>query len=551
MRISSRILQRGLAAACLALMGATAAQAAGHIYIPFSDENATTGQTYTGLWLADTANPGDPPIQLTNQPLDGTVNANIAVLDDWTLNTTTHQATNVKPQMVVYGVGGHLFKADLHSISPVTQFSDGSYAQLCNLIALDERPFAATRSFVQAVVEPAGSPNSCASGVGTQTWLIPANATATTAPTIEPANWSVLGAFTSPTDGSFVRWVVWTGNEVVAYKANFTGGTTLLVGPPAGPAPTLVARVDGNAFISSGSDTGVTHTDSVYHLSLGGSAFIGSFSYADASPCSNGVTTTGIVTSSLTDVAAGLLVFTEPTSSGYAAYNVALGGGGVTQIYSDSSGNECGTLGGDAPSAGHVGVDEVDLGTGEQHVIGLNETGPVGQTPVFLAGGAGFQAFLHYTIAGHLWIDVRGDTSPSASELVIDGDGTPVQNFPNSLISNDIWTGFSAGGSAPIVQRDLVFLFSPSGTLNSCTGGTLTAVDPTVFTTTLLNGLPADTCRAQVYGWLPAAVGYVREPAGYSPVVADPASATVSFLLGPDPNGLFLNVTVLNGYPFF
>ncbi|MGE5625820.1 MAG: hypothetical protein ACM3ZT_09765 [Bacillota bacterium] len=550
MRISSVPFRRGLAAACLALLGAGGAQAA-HIYIPFSDESLTTGNTYTGLWLADTGNLGNPPIQLTNQPLDGVVNANIAILNDWTLNTTTHLATNVQPQLVVYGVGGHLFKADLHAINPVTQFTTGSYAELCSLLSLDERPFAANRAYVQAVVEPVGSVNTCASGVGIQTWLIPANATAATAPTIEPTNWSVLGAFTNPTDGSFVRWIVWTGNEVDAYTSNFANRSTLLVGPPTGPAPTLIGRVDGNAFISSGADVAGTHTDTIYHLSMAGSGFIGSFSYADGSVCSNGATTTGIVTSSMADAGAGILTFTEPTSAGYAVYSVPLAGGAVSQIYGDSSGNECGTIGGDAPSASHVALNEVNLTTGEQHVIGLNEAGPVGQTPVFLAGGAGFNAFLHYTVDGHLWIDVRGDMSPSFSETVIDGDGTPIQTYANSIIGNDVWGGFSASGTTPGVQRNLVILFSPNGAMNSCTGGTLTAIDPAAFTTTLLSGLPADTCRAQVYGWLPAAVGYVREPAGNSPVESDPTSAKVYFLLGPDPNGLFLNVATLNGYPFF
>lgn len=550
MRISSIPIRRGLVAAGLALLGAGGAQAA-HLYIPFSDENISTGTTYTGLWLADVDNLGNPPIQLTNQVLDGQVNSNIAILDDWNLNAITHLATNVQPQLVVYGVGGHLFKADLHTIGPVTPFTNGGYAELCSLTALDERPFVPGKAYVQAVVEPTGSVNTCASGIGKQTWLIPANATSATAPTIEPANWAVLGAFTDPTDGSFVRWIVWTGNEVDAYKANFTAATTLLVGPPAGPAPALIGRVDGNAFVSSGSDVAGTHTDAIYHLNMAGSALVGSFSYADGSVCSSGVTTTGIVTSSMPDTGAGILTFTEPTNAGYAVYSVPLGGGAVTRIYADSSGNECGTLGGDAPSAGYVGLNEFDIPSGEQHVIGLNEAGPVTQTPVLLAGGAGFNAFLHYTIDGHLWIDVRGDVTPSASEVVIDGDGTPIQDYANSLISNDIWAGFNAGGSAPTVQRNLVFLFSPNGTLGSCTGGTLTAVDPAAFTTTGLSGLPADTCRAQVYGWLPAAVGYAREPAGSSPVEADPAGARVYFLLGPDPNGLFLNAAILGGYPFF
>jgi hypothetical protein len=101
------------------------------------------------------------------------------------------------------------------------------------------------------------------------------------------------------------------------------------------------------------------------------------------------------------------------------------------------------------------------------------------------------------------------------------------------------------------VLRNTVLLFSPNGSLGSCTGGTLTAVDPSAFTTSSISGLPADTCRAQAYGWLPAAVGYVREPMGASPVEVDPVGGKAYFLLGPDATGIFLNLGVLGGYPFF
>ncbi|HEV2111284.1 MAG TPA: hypothetical protein VGT99_08015, partial [Gammaproteobacteria bacterium] len=286
MRITSKNLWRGLGAAAL-LSAAGGAQAAGHFYVPFSLVLNTGGSQ--GMWLADTDHLGNPPFELTNQVLDGTG----VVLDDWTLNPATHLATNVQPQLVVYGVAGHLYKANLHSISPVQQFSSGSYAQLCSLTPLDERPYAAARAFVQAVVEPTGSTNTCASGVGTQTWLIPANADSSVAPTIEPANWTVLGAFTDPTDSAFVRWIVWTGNEVDAYKANFGVHSTLLVGPSAGPAPALIGRVDGNALLLAPSDSGGVHTDALYPVSMAGSGLIASYSYADGAPCAVGVTTVG------------------------------------------------------------------------------------------------------------------------------------------------------------------------------------------------------------------------------------------------------------------
>ena len=391
MRITSKNLWRGIGAAAL-LCVAGGAEAAGHFYVPFSLVLNTGGSH--GMWLADTDHLGNPPFELTNQNLDGTG----VVLDDWTLNATTHLATNVQPQLVVYGQGGNLYKANLRTIGPVAQFSSGSYAQLCSLTALDERPYAAARAYVQAVVEPTGSTNTCASGVGTQTWLIPANADSSVVPTIEPANWAVLGAFTDPADEDFVRWIVWTGNQVDAYKANFTHQTTLVVGPAAGPAPALFGRVDGNAFLLAPSDSGGVHTDALYHFSMTGATLITSYSYSDSAPCAAGMTTVGTASSSIADAGSGLLVYTEPTNGGYAVYTVPLTGGSPTQIYADNSGNECGSVAGDAVSAGHAGVDEVDVPSGNQHVISLNETGPVSQTPVFLAGDMNTFAYIRYTI---------------------------------------------------------------------------------------------------------------------------------------------------------
>lgn len=551
MRITSRSIIRGLLAAGFMLSAANAAQATGHLYTPFSLENNTGTQT-TGVWLADTDNLGNPPFQLTNQVLDGPVIGGVAVLDDWTFNAATHEAVNVRPQLVVYGVGGHLYKANLRSIAPVQQFSSGGYSELCSLTALDERPFAAAKAYVQAVVEPTGSINTCASGVGTQTWLIPANADNTVTPTIEPQYWTVMGAFTDPTDGSFVRWIVWTGNEVVAYKANFKNQTTLLVGPSTGPAPALIGRVDGNGFLLAPSDSGGVHTDTLYHFSMTDSTLIASYSYSDSAPCSVGMTTTGTVSSSINDANAGVLAYTEPTNSGYAMYTVPLAGGTPTQIYADTSGNECGTIAGDAVSAGHVGMDEVDLTSGFQHVISVSEVGPVSQTPVFLAGGANLFAYLRYTIDGHFWIPVETlDTAPRQfSTLVADGDGTVVQNYTNARMGNDIWGGFFPSGANSGVERDVVYLFTPNAT--PCTGGTLAAIDPAAFTSTAINGIPADACYTVAAGWQPASVGYLVEPAGSSPVEIDPMGGQMYSLLGPDVNGgLFQGLATLSGYPFY
>ncbi|HEV2332369.1 MAG TPA: hypothetical protein VGV16_04335, partial [Gammaproteobacteria bacterium] len=72
------------------------------------------------------------------------------------------------------------------------------------------------------------------------------------------------------------------------------------------------------------------------------------------------------------------------------------------------------------------------------------------------------------------------------------------------------------------------------------------------FGNTPITGLPADTCNVLVAGWTPAGIGSVIEPAGASPIEADPASGKVYLLLGPDTTGgLFLNPETLQGYPFY
>lgn len=539
MSITSKSIIRGLLAAGLCLSAANAAQAAGHFYVPFSIFLNTGGNQ--GMWLADTDHLGNPPFQLTNQALDGPG----VVLDDWTLNATTHQATNVQPQLVVYGQGGNLYKASLKTIGPVMQFSSGSYAQLCSLTALDERPFAAAKAFVQAIVEPTGSVNNCTSGIGTQTWLIPANADNTVAPIIEPANWTVLGAFTDPTDESFVRWVVWTGNEVDAYKANFGVHTTLLVGPPTGPAPTLISRQDGTMLLLSSPDSGGTITSSLYRVTMTGSGLVASYSYADTSICY------GTSGGGMLDSTVGIVSFALPSNSGYTVNTLSLTSGAPVQTYADSSGNECGVLGGDSVSDGYVGINEVDMTSGFEHVIAINEAGPSSQTAVFLAGGDNIFAFLRYTINGNFWITIQ-DFSGSPvlfSELVAQGNGTVVQNYPNARNGDDIWGGYDPSGKTPGVERDVVYLFSPNPGV--CAGGTLAAIDPVAFTSVIISGVPADACTALAYGWQPASVGYVKEGSGSRPVEIDPVAGKMYSLLGQDPTGLFENIAILGGYPFY
>ena len=547
MRITIRSITQTLLATAFAVAGS--AQAAGHSYIPFT-ETLNSGNNQ-GVWLADTSNLGNPPYQITNQVLDGnpTITATVAILNDWTLDPVTHLATGVTPQLFVYGTGGHLYKVNLKTIQPVQQFTNTGYAELCSLNALDERPYAAAKAYVQAVVEPVGSSNTCASGIGTQTWLIPANADNTVAPTIEPSNWNVIGAFTDPTDGSFVRWVVWSGNEVDAYKANFTGRTTLLVGPPTGPSPTALARMDGNMVISSPSDDGTTHTDRVYHVAMTGSALQGTFSYPDSSPC---VAIGGATGGSMLDPSTGTVTFAENTAGGYSVFATAIGGGTPVAVYNDTSGTKCGDIFGDSVSGSFVGINETDSSTGQTRALGVNETGPANQSPNVLAdGGLSGQVDIRYTINGHFWITAFDFSGPSTafSVIVADGNGTQLQDYTNSRIGDDIWGGFAANGVTPGVERDVVYVFSPNAT--PCTGGTLTAVNPAAFTGVNITGVPSDACSALAYGWQPASVGYFQEGTGSSPIEIDPVGGKAYQILGVDPNGLFNNMATLSGYPFY
>ena len=527
------------------LLAAAGAAQAAHSYIPFV-ENMGSGQAQ-GVWLADTDHLGNPPFQLTNQVLDG--NGTMALLNDWTLNATTHLATAVSPQLAVWGQGGHLYKANLRSIQPVQPFSNGSYQELCSLTALDERPFAAAKAYVQAVVEPVGSPDACSSGLGTQTWLIPANADNTVAPTLEPTNWRVLGAFTDPTDGSFVRWIVWSGNSVDAYKANFATHTTLLVGPPTGPAPILLARMDGNMLVSAASDDGTNHTDSVYHIAMTGSGLVTNVTYPDTAPC---VSAGSLVAGAMLDPSNGKVTFAENSATGYALYSTTVSGGAASQVYADSSGTECGEIFGDTVSGAFVGVNETNITDGSTRVLGINEGGPANQAPNVLVAGSDVSfPFIRYTVDGHFWITVFDFSGPDEafSTVVADGDGTIVQSYSNARVGDDIWGGFSVSGTVPGVERDVIYLFSPNAT--PCTGGTLAAIDPAAFTSTAISGVPADACSALAYGWQPASVGAFKEAAGSSPIEIDPVGGKAYQLLGPDPNGVFANVAILPGYPFY
>ena len=526
----------------IVLLCAGSASAA-NAYSPFIFQN-TSGQSQ-GLWLADSAHPGNPPVQITNQVLDGQTGGNLATFEDWTFDAARHLAVNVQPQFVVYGLGGHLFKVGLSPLTASQQLSNGTYQELCSLTALDERPFAAARAYVQAVVEPAGSTNSCASNVGTQTWLIPVNATAAVTPILRPSFWTVLGAFTDPSTGTFVKWIIWTGNEVDTDNANFTRASTLLVGPPAGPAPSLLSRSDGTAFLLSEVAGPSTISDAWYRLTPTTAALVSSASYANTAPCAQFET-------SMIDPATGQFVFIQPNNLGYQAFATPIAGGPASLIYSDSSGNLCGAVEGDTASAGFVTLGESDQTTGLVTAIGLNEAGPATQSKVVLAGGVNSNAFVHYTIGGHAWIDLItfGPGGTQFSTIVADGNGTVIQTYANSRISDDGYDGFNPGG-APAVDRSIVYLFSP--TSGTCTGGTLLAINTGTFAGTNINGLPANACRPLAFGFGPTQIGGMPTGSGGgSPIQIDPAAGQLYFLLGPQPNGSFQNAAnPLLGYPFF
>ena len=547
MHIISRKLWRGLGAAAL-LCAAGGVQAATSIYAPFSQLNNSRTQ-WTGLWLADVANPGNAPFQITNQPLDGSaVNSSavgVAVLNTW--STQAGAATGVQAAMVVYGVGGRLYKANLQPLPLIQPFSSGSYAELCSLTSLDPQSFSGSTSYVQAVVEPVGSTNTCATGLGTQTWLIPAYASALDAPTIEPANWSVLGAFTD-TSGNFNRWIVWNGNAVATYQENFTGPNTILSNAPAGPAPQVLGRQSAYAILLFPSDSSGVHTDTLYQINLLGGGLVGHLSYSDTGPCASQGYSYGVVADSATRE----LLISEPTDTGYAVYRVGVGGGPITNVYADASGSICAGVAGNDTSGGYVALDAFNPTTGANTVISVREGGPVTQTPVAIAGSSTDLAEVFYTINGHFWILMVDDSTAVFSTLVANGDGTLLQDYGGARMDYDLWGGFFPIGMPPIT-RPFVYLFSAADS-DGCAGGSLTAVSTSTFATTGLGGLPADTCALGAYGWSPASVGYVQEPAGSSPIEINPVNGEMYVLpgLGPVLGSYFYNVdSTASGYPFF
>jgi hypothetical protein len=61
----------------LALLCFSRSASAAHNYVPFT--NILISGAPQGLWLADSDAPGVPPVQVTNQNLDGPLGVNAAI----------------------------------------------------------------------------------------------------------------------------------------------------------------------------------------------------------------------------------------------------------------------------------------------------------------------------------------------------------------------------------------------------------------------------------------------------------------------------------------
>lgn len=509
--------------------------------------NENSGQT-RGIWLVNGRHPSDPIIQITSAALDGTGSSNSAIFATWRYRTGQQEAVRVAPRLLVYGQGGRLYSENLLNPGVPQQFSNGSYAQLCNLKALDGQAFQNTTSYLEAVVIPSGS-GDCTTDTATQTWLIPASADATTTPIIEPAGWDALTAFADLADGSFHGWVVYNGSSVELDDAAFNYQSTLLSGFGTGDKVSDLANHGLTVFLSVLHTAGTTATNTVYRTTGSGSTSLGSFSYSTLSACGANLTAGGAVI----DAGNDLLAFGEPTDSGYSVYRASLSSGGATALYTDATGTECGVVNLEEVSANHVIVNENSPTTGGSRVIGLAEGGAPDQAPVILASGDAYSyVSAPYIIDGHVWIDdyeYAGSGPATYSELVRDGDGTVIATYAGSRRIDDIWTGFHLGDS-PQIDRQVVYLYTPNST-SACNGGTLREIDPATFASTDISGLPDDTCSVLAYGWSPTSFGHITESGGDSILAIDPGAAQLYILSIPQSLGIYTSMSYLPGYPFY
>ena len=86
-----------------------------HVLSPVTTDD---GSSWTSLWLADRVQLGNPVVQLTNQKLDGQYQANVALFQSWEYEAARREHVALRPELVVYGLGGHLWSARLKKIEP-------------------------------------------------------------------------------------------------------------------------------------------------------------------------------------------------------------------------------------------------------------------------------------------------------------------------------------------------------------------------------------------------------------------------------------------------
>ena len=509
------------------------------------------GVTASGLWVIDPSNLSAAPLQIVTGALDGSYPRNMATLSHWQFDAKSQEWLNVTPYLQVYGYQGQLY-ADSIAGHPShnVPFSNGHYAALCSLEALDTKAHSSGPDFIVATVVPVGVNGSCGTAAVVN-WLIPGDASPSTAPVIEPAGWSVLGAQSDLKNGSLDGWVVSTGSEVDVYDPGFLHAQTMISGIPSGARVLMEGQYGGTVFVIVATAGNGNESDELYAVDLTGISRVYDYSYPLTAPCA-GITVPG---NREVDESAGLEYFTEPTSQGYAAYALSLSAGSWVprQIYADTSGTNCGNIvkNGDK-LGGHAFIQDAGL-NGNQRVIAVDASGLVTQSAVVLASGDSNQAVTAaYVINGNAWISLQTNP-PDAPQVTYDyivkhWNGATVVDYPNGQGVSSLWHGTTASGS---IDREFIYVFTPNP--QPCTGGSLLAVDPNTFTTVAVSGVPSDTCQLSLYGWAPVPVGDINESGsakGNRALGLDSGLFQLVPLAAGQSSGQYTSMFSLSSYPF-
>ena len=514
----------------------------------------TDGVTASGLWVVDPSNLSAAPLQIVTGALDGAYPRNMATLSHWQFNASSQEWLNVTPYLQVYGYQGQLYADSIagHPLHNVP-FSNGRYGALCSLEALDTKAHSNGTDFIVATVVPAGVNGSCGTA-SVVNWLIPGDASPSTAPVIEPAGWTILGALSDLKKDSLDGWVVSTGSEVDVYDPGFLHAQKMISGIPSGARVLAEGQYGGTVFVMVATVGNGSESDVLYAVAFSGYSRVYNYSYLLTAPCA-GITVPG---SREADEPAGLEYITEPTSQGYAAYALSLTVGTWVpqQIYADSSGTHCGNVvkNGVKPG-GHAFIQDVDL-NGNQRVIAVAAGGPAAQSPVVLASGDSNQAVTAtYVINGNAWISIQTNP-PDAPQVTYDyivkhWNGVTAADYPNGQGASSLWQGITAAGS---IDREFIYVFAANP--QPCTGGSLLAVDPNTFTTVAVSGVPSDTCQLSLYGWAPVPVGDVNESGSAGSYKGNRALGLDSSLFQLVPlaaqqsSGQYTSMFSLSTYPF-